>query len=142
MEKTCPHCKSKFLPHPAVIKQQYCGSADCQRARKRIWQKAKLARDPDYRENQAAAQRAWRERNPEYWRHYRKSHPAYREHNRLRQRERNRQRRAVAKRDAPRAQTAVAPGRYRLVPLSGTIAKRDARSVEIGIVSGGSAHAA
>ena len=142
MEKTCPHCKRTFLPHPAVRKQQYCGSADCQRARKRIWQKAKLARDPDYRENQAAAQRAWRQRNPEYWRHYRQSHPAYREHNRLRQRERNRQRRTVAKMDAPPAKTAMVPGRYRLVPLSRSIAKMDALIVEIGIVAGGSAPAA
>jgi hypothetical protein len=118
MEKTCPHCKSKFLPHPAVINQQYCGSADCQRARKRGWQKAKLASDPDYWENQPAAQRAWRQRNPEYWRHYRKSHPAYREQNRLRQREQNRQRRLMAKMDEQPAKTAVAPGRYRLVPLS------------------------
>jgi hypothetical protein len=142
MEKTCPHFKRPFLPHPAVRQQQYCGSADCQRARKRIWQQAKLAHDPDYRENQAAAQRAWRARNPEYWRRYRRNHPAYREHNRLRQRERNRQRRAVAKMDAPPANTVIAPGRYRLVPLSGPIAKMDALIVELGIVAGGSAPAA
>jgi hypothetical protein len=142
MEKTCPHCQRPFLPHPAVRKQQYCGRADCQRARKRLWQKAKLASDPAYWENQAAAQRAWRERNPAYWRHYRERHPAYRDHNRLRQRERNRQRRAVAKMDAPRANPAIVPGRYRLVPLSGPIAKMDALIVELGIVAGGSAPAA
>jgi hypothetical protein len=142
MEQTCPHCKCPFLPHPAVRQQQYCGSADCQRARKRIWQKAKLASDAAYWENQAAAQRAWRQRNPEYWRRYRQSHPAYRERNRLRQRERNRQRRTVAKMDAPPAKAAIAPGRYRLVPLSGPIAKMDALIVEIAIVAGGSAPAA
>jgi hypothetical protein len=139
MEKTCPHCQRPFLPHPAVRKQQYCGSADCQRVRKRLWQKAKLARDPAYWENQAAAQRAWRQRNPEYWRQYRERHPAYREVNRLRQRERNQQRRPIAKMDAPPANTAILPGRYRLVPLSGPIAKMDALIVELGIVAGGSA---
>jgi hypothetical protein len=137
MEKRCPHCKRKFSPHPAVVQQRYCGGADCQRARKRIWQKAKLARDPDYRENQATAQRAWRERNPEYWRRYRRNHPAYREANRLRQRARNRQRRVIAKMDEQQAKTAVAPGRYRLVPLYGKIAKMDELIVQIGIVSRG-----
>jgi hypothetical protein len=137
MEKTCPHCQRTFLPHPAVSKQQYCGSADCQRARKRIWQKEKLARDPDYRENQAAAQRAWRQRNREYWTHYRQSHPAYQEANRLRQRQRNWQRRRMAKMDAGGAKTLLPSGRYRLVPLYGKIAKMDALIVEIGVVSRG-----
>jgi len=137
MEKRCPHCKRKFFPHPAVVHQRYCGSADCQRARKRIWQKEKLIRDPDYRENQAAAQSAWCKRNRDYWRQYRKSHPAYHEKNRLRQRERNRQRRMIAKMDEQQAKTAVAPGRYRLVPLYGKIAKMDELIVEIGIVSRG-----
>jgi hypothetical protein len=138
MEKTCPHCQRTFLPHPAVRNQQYCGSTECQRARKREWQQAKLASDADYRENQAAAQRAWRQRNPEYWRHYRERHPAYREANRLRQRERNGQRRAMAKMDARDAKILLPSGRYRLVPLYGKIAKMDALIVEIGIVSGGS----
>jgi hypothetical protein len=137
MEKRCPHCKRKFSPHPAVVQQRYCGGADCQRARKRIWQKEKLTRDPDYRENQAAAQRAWRKRNSDYWRQYRKSHPAYREANRLRQRARNRQRRVIAKMDEQQAKTAVAPGRYRLIPLYGKIAKMDELIVQIGIVSRG-----
>ena len=137
MEKTCPCCKRKFLAHPAVIKQRYCGNADCQRARKRIWQKQKLASDPDYRENQAAAQRAWRKRNRQYWREYRKTHPAYREQNRLRQRERNRQRRTIAKMDEQGVKTAIAAGRYRLVPLYGKIAKMDELIVEIGVVTRG-----
>ena len=135
MEKTCPHCKRKFLTHPAVIRQRYCGSADCQRARKRTWQKEKLAGDRDYRENQAAAQRAWCKRNRQYWREYRKSNPAYREQNRLRQRERSRQRRTIAKMDKQGVKTAIASGRYRLVPLYGKIAKMDELIVEIGVVA-------
>ena len=137
MEKRCPHCKRKFTPHPAVKKQRYCGSADCQRARKKSWQKEKLASDLDYRENQAAAQRAWRKRNRQYWREYRKSNPGYREQNRLRQRERSRQRRTIAKMDKQGVKTAIASGRYRLVPLYGKIAKMDELIVEIGVIARG-----
>jgi len=136
MEKRCQHCKRKFTPHPAVKKQWYCGSADCQRARKKMWQRQKLKSDPDYRENQAKAQKAWRERNRDYWRHYRKHHPAYEKKNRLQQRERNRKR-MIAKMDERSQKTAVAPGRYRLVPLYGTIAKMDELIVEIGVIARG-----
>ena len=135
MEKTCPHCGKRFLPHPAVLNQRYCGSTDCQKARKRKWQKEKLKSDPDYRENQAAAQKAWRERNKGYWREYRKRNPGYCEQNRLRQRGRNRQRRMIAKMDALEAKTLLSPGRYRLVPLYGKIAKMDELIVEIGVVA-------
>jgi hypothetical protein len=135
MEKTCPHCGKRFLPHPAVLNQQYCGSADCQRARKRKWQKEKLKNDPDYRENQAAAQKAWRERNKGYWREYRKSNQIYSKRNRLLQKERNRQRRMIAKMDELGAKSLISPGRYRLVPLYGKIAKMDELIVEIGVVA-------
>lgn len=99
MEKTCPHCGKRFVPHPAVANQRYCGNADCQRARKRTWQKEKLKSDPDYRENQSAARQAWQERNRGYWRGYRKRTKAYAEQNCIRQKERNRQRRMIAKMD-------------------------------------------
>jgi hypothetical protein len=110
MEKTCPHCGKRFLPHPAVLNQQYCGSVDCQKARKRKWQKEKLKGDPDYRENQAAAQKAWRERNKGYWRECRKSNQTYSTRNRLLQKERNRQRRMIAKMDELGARTLYLPG--------------------------------
>jgi len=135
MEKTCLHCGKRFRAHPAVLNQHYCESTDCQKARKSTWQKEKLKSDPDYRENQAAAQRAWRERNRGYWSAYRKNHQAYRERNRLRQSERNRQRRMIAKMDERGAQSLVAPGRYRLIPLYRTIAKMDELIVEIGVVT-------
>jgi len=137
MEKTCPHCGKKFLPHPAVLNQQYCGSADCQKARKKKWQKEKLKGDPDYRENQAAGQKAWRTRNRDDWKEYRKRNPGYREKNRLRQRERNRQRRMIAKMDELETKTLLSPGRYRLIPLYGRVAKMDELIVEIGVVARG-----
>jgi hypothetical protein len=71
--------------------------------------------DPDYRDNQARAQRAWSERHREYWREYRGSHPEYRERNRQQQRVRN------ARRGAP--------------GNSGVIAKRNAWRVKITTIS-------
>ena len=144
MERTCACCGRTFLPHPALAKtivQRYCSDPACQRARKRRWQKAKLASDNDYRETQADAQRRWCGRNRDYWRQYRQRNPEYAERNRQRQRERNRRRRlgaGIAKMDALQAENAIIPGRYRLVPVcNGVIAKMDALIVEIGVISKG-----
>ena len=113
MEKTCLCCKKPFHRHPAVPHQQYCSDAECQKTRKRKWQKEKLSRDSDYRANQASAQRQWRSRNKGYWREYRRRNPAYTEKNRMGQRERNRRRRSGA-----------------------GIAKMDELIVELGVISG------
>ncbi|MEJ2328217.1 MAG: hypothetical protein P8Y25_16060, partial [Chromatiaceae bacterium] len=75
----------------------------------------------DYRANQAAAQRHWRERHRAYWRRYRQRRPQYAERNRERQGERNRRRRSagtapappgIANMDASRAQTPFRSGTY------------------------------
>lgn len=141
MEKRCLCCKRPVIAHPAVAHQRYCSDPECQKARKRNWQKEKLARDPDYRANQADAQRQWRSRNRGYWREYRSKHPAYTEANRICQRERNRRRRAgseIAKMDEQMAKTVIRSGRYRLVPLDGGgIAKMDELIVEIGVIPEG-----
>ena len=39
--------------------------------RKTNWQKQKLKTDPDYKENQIRAQKAWANRNKDYWQKYR-----------------------------------------------------------------------
>jgi hypothetical protein len=139
MEKTCACCKRRFIPYLAISNQRYCSMPECQRARKRKWQREKLAKDGDYRENQAAAQREWRSRNRDYWREYRKRNPGYTERNRLRQRERNRRRRSrsgIANMDALRAENIISSGRYRLVPLCNEmIANMDELIVEIDVIS-------
>jgi len=141
MEKSCLCCKKRFKPHPAVPDQQYCSDPECQKTRKRRWQKEKLANDSDYRANQAEAQKQWRSRNRDYWRQYRKRNPAYTEKNRIRQRERNRGRRSgagIAKMDELQGKTLIPSGRYRLVPFCNLgIAKMDELIVEIGVISGG-----
>ncbi len=139
MEKACECCKRRFIPHPAVRHQEYCSDPECQKTRKRKWQKEKLAKDSDYRANQAEAQRQWRNRNRDYWRQYRKRNLSYTETNRIRQRERNRRRRSgagIAKMDEFKEKTVIRSGRYRLVPLCNPeIAKMDELIVEIGIIS-------
>jgi len=143
MEKTCLCCKRRFKAHPAVQDQRYCSDPDCQKARKRKWQQEKLARDSDYRVNQASAQRQWRSRNKDYWRQYRKRNPAYTEKNRIGQKERNRRRQSgsgIAKMDELKGKTVIPSGRYRLVPLCNLgIAKMDELIVELGVISSDSA---
>lgn len=68
MTKRCACCGQPFEPRPQVPDQAFCSSPDCQRARKRQWQRDKLKSDPDYRSNQQDAQRAWTQRNQDYWR--------------------------------------------------------------------------
>ena len=138
MEKACECCKRRFIPHPAVRHQEYCSDPECQKTRKRKWQKEKLASDSDYQANQASAQRQWCNRNRDYWREYRKRNPAYTEGNRIRQRERNRRRRSgsrIAKMDELKGKTVIRSGRYRLVPLCNAgIAKMDELIVELGVI--------
>jgi len=141
MEKTCLCCKGRFIPHRAVRHQGYCSDPGCQKARKRKWQKEKLASDKDYRANQAEAQRQWRRRNEDYWKEYRKKNPAYTERNRIGQSERNRRRRSgpeIAKMDELKGEALIPSGRYRLVPLCNLgIAKMDELIVELGVISRG-----
>lgn len=86
MTRRCACCGKPFAPRPQVPDQAYCSAPDCQRARKRQWQRAKLQSDPDYRGNQRAAQQAWAQRNPDYWRDYRADRPDYAQRNREQQR--------------------------------------------------------
>ena len=70
-------CGRLFNPNPRVKNQRYCSEKECQRAWKRLWQRRKLATDPDYKANQADSQKTWREKHPDYWREYRERNPDY-----------------------------------------------------------------
>ena len=115
--------------------QTYCGKADCQRARKNAWRRAKYASDPDYRLNQAQSTATWLEKQGGAAAYYRK----YR-------RRRHRQGGASgtsgnpddsqapsANSDADQDNSLVIPGLYRLVPLGG--ANSDAVSVQISVIA-------
>lgn len=142
-KRHCAACQQVFEPHRHVPKQQYCSDPECQKVRRRRWQHHKLKSDPDYRDNQARAQRQWREQHPDYWRTYRQQHPAYTASNRTQQRQRNQKRRhptplEIAKMDAYRPASDPISGTYWLVPVSSEgIAKMDAYMVELAVVPTG-----
>ena len=117
-----PHCGRLFDPNPRVKNQRYCGEKACQRARKRKWQKEKLAVDPDYQANQRQCQIEWHGRHPGYYRKYRQEHPRYCERNTLLQSCRNAKARVIAKMDASAQKVLLIPIAYN---LSKVIAKED-----------------
>jgi len=145
MNRICIFCGRSFDPYPTVPNQQCCSRPECQKARRRKWQKEKLATDEAYRANQADCQRAWRQRNPDYWRHYRKKHPVYTERNRQLQRQRNFRKRqssggdrsVIAKMDELTMRNDCLSGNYRLVPIDRSgIAKMDELIVKIHVITG------
>ena len=136
--KRCSACGDGFVPRPQVLHQTYCDKDACQRERRRLWQRAKRNNDRDYHDNQARAQRAWRERHREYWREYRRAHTQYAERNRTQQRDRDERRRErrLAKMDVWTRDFPVPSGTYRLAPaVAGDLAKMDAWTVEITLLS-------
>ena len=132
----CIHCKKGLVPNPRSKGQRYCGLPACQRARKAMWQRQKMALDRDYRLNQKDAQDQWREDNPGYWDRYRASHPEYCDRNRQLQKQRDAKRRArrLAKMDALSQPKPVNPGTYYLIPLMPNLAKMDALTQRITII--------
>ena len=123
-----PQCRRLFHPNPRVKNQQYCDKKDCQRARKRRWQRQKMKDDPDYQDDHRDAQQCWIEQNRDYWRRYRALHPDYVKRNRLLQRKRDRKRRDLAKMDALGDFSPVKAGSYYLIPAKENLAKMDALS--------------
>ncbi|MDD2469086.1 MAG: hypothetical protein PHI97_34395 [Desulfobulbus sp.] len=117
MKPFCCNACHRIQPvNPRNPKQEYCNRADCQRARKREWQRKKRAADPDYRQNQIDCQKRWREQHPHYWREYRKKKkgsppppdpPA-------------------AKMDGSIQNFHIFPGKYILAPIHGQNIKMDA----------------
>lgn len=81
----CIHCKREYKVNPRVKEQQYCNSKACQRVRKTKWQKEKMVKDADYRENQKRCQKQWQKENTGYYKEYRNKHPEYVERNRAMQ---------------------------------------------------------
>jgi hypothetical protein len=118
MARKCECCKERLSLHGK--RGRYCSKAQCQRERKREWQRKKLAEDAAYRGNQADAQKRWRLKHPEYMRNYRACHPEYVERNRELQKQRR-------KRD--HAQNALASG-------AGSVVKMDAADLQVPVIAG------
>ena len=144
-DRRCLCCGLRFRPRRQTPGQLYCGQEACQRERRRRWRRVKRQSDADYRDNQRRAQQAWMAKHSEYWGGWRDRHPEYCERNRRQQRLRNQRRRAaavIAKSDASTADLRVPSGTYRLVPAAGGgIAKSDAWTVEIAVITAPSAEA-
>lgn len=123
----CAACNKLFKTRSQCPRQAYCARAECQRERRRRWQRAKRLSDPDYKYNQRNAQRAWTRRNPTYWRQYRKAHPQYCERNRQKQMARigSRVDAVLINLASARFSGTVPAGVYRIVPLRGRVAKMD-----------------
>jgi len=132
----CAHCRRLILSNPRVKDQRYCSQKACQRARKTLWQRQKMATDPDYQLNQRDCQKDWKKRNHDYWRRYRSQHPGYITRNRLLQKHRDRRRRLhhLAKMDASEQIFAVKPGSYYLIPAKGHLAKMDTLSQKVFLI--------
>ena len=111
-------CRRLFLPNPRVKNHRYCNKKDCQRVRRRFWQRQKMKADPQYQADQRESQQCWIEQNRDYWRRYRNRHPEYGERNRLLQKERDQERRSdnLAKMDSLKRDCLVKPGSYYLIP--------------------------
>ena len=134
--RQCKACRQPFRPRPQNPDQCFCSAAACQRERRRRWQAAKRQSDPDYRDNQKRAQKAWAERHPDYWRTYREQHPAYVARNRARQQARAHDQAAIAKMDASKSEIPLRSGTYCLSPVAdASFAKMDAWMVEITVIS-------
>jgi hypothetical protein len=137
--KRCLACADVFETSSRVPLQSYCNRQECQRERRRLWQKEKRLADKDYRANQLQCQRRWREGNGDYWQKYRADHPEYVERNRAQQQGRNaaRNQTVIAKMDATSPALPFRSGTYRLTPAQQEeVAKMDAWIVKITFLSG------
>ena len=139
----CAGCSKFFTPRNK--KQNYCSTDVCQKRRKALWQKQKVATDPEYKEGQHLSQEKWLQNNPDYWEKYRKKNKEKTDRSRQLQRIRNLKRRnkqpdsqavktiGIAKMDARKPGTGRLDGQYWLVPM---IAKMDVVKIFITAIPG------
>ncbi len=133
-------CRCRFTPNPRIKNHRYCSKDGCQRVRKKLWQRRKMANDPDYHKNQKDGQESWQARNADYWRKYRSDHPEYVERNRLLQKNRDKKRRLarLAKMDASKSELSIKSGCYYIFPVQKVdLAKMDASGQKIYLIPGG-----
>ncbi len=138
----CTFCSTFFVPRNKT--QFFCSSRSCQRARKALWQKQKLATDPDYKQQQRLSQQKWLSKKNGYWKRYRSENPEKVVRNRSLQRIRNIKNRGdaqdsrssksvlIAKMDARKSFSHNLSGQYWLIPM---VAKMDAVKIFIATVS-------
>ena len=97
MRKTirCKGCR-RIVPANPCLKnneQRYCGATPCQSKRKAEWHKAKIARDPGYKDQRAQDKSQYEKRNPGRSSRYRAANPNSSKRNRLLQLQRDQKKR-------------------------------------------------
>ncbi|NOX35769.1 MAG: hypothetical protein GXP56_18905 [Deltaproteobacteria bacterium] len=135
----CSGCCTFFTPRNKA--QKFCSRPACQRLRKALWQKKKLATDPEYKEGQRLAQKKWVQNNPGFWKEYRRRNPDKAARNRSLQRFRNMMQgekpafsqSSIAKMDARKLSIDSLSGQYWLVP---EVAKMDAVKIFLTAIPG------
>ncbi len=139
----CLGCSIFFKPRN--ILQSYCSAPFCQRARKALWQRQKLANDPEYAQGQQLSNNKWLANNPNYWKGYRSRNPEKAARNCVLQQIRNRAKApsdkgldtprhvGIAKMDARKPLVNGLLGEFWLVPK---IAKMDAVKIFIAAIPG------
>ena len=121
----CACCDTFFIPRNKL--QTFCSKTICQKTRKALWQRNKLATDPEYKKGQHLSNQKWLSSNPDYWTNYRRKNPKKADRNRALQRIRNQKTQpiktiGIAKMDARKSSSQSLLGQFWLVP---TIAKMD-----------------
>jgi hypothetical protein len=139
----CLGCSTFFIPRNKL--QGYCSHPDCQRARKALWQRQKLANDPEYAQGQKLSNNKWLANTPNYWKDYRSRNPEKAARNRVLQQIRNKAKApsdkgfemprhvGIAKMDARKPLINGLLGEFWLVPM---IAKMDAVKIFIAAIPG------
>jgi hypothetical protein len=122
----CKHCGKKIKKNPRLkVQQHYCGSKECQQARKNKWEREKIGTDEDYRAKRKSSLRPWYNEKPcgVYQREYRESHPEYVKICREKQKERNQKRThspresQIVNPDALAAESLITQGIYTIIPF-------------------------
>jgi len=148
-EITCLHCKGVIAKNPRLKSEQsYCGSKECQQARKNAWERVKLNSDINYKGKRMSAQKkSYSKRGGDkYQSAYRKTHLEYCRENRKKQVLRNKKHRPppstpkIVNTDTLIPKGHVLQGIYSLLPYNCTDAKKivntDALFVQLYAVQG------
>lgn len=76
-KKKCQYCGRWFIPDPRVVKRQRACSIECQRVRKRQYNRLYRLRHPEcWKDHYRDYVKPWRQRHPDYQRQWRQKRKA------------------------------------------------------------------
>lgn len=82
-KRICICCGRAFVKNYRLKEQGYCNNKKCQRKRRARWQRGKMWKDKEYKENQKNCHREWIQRHPGYYAEYRRKRPEYVKRNKI-----------------------------------------------------------